>query len=400
MSFLPPKPATKLRACLLAALAAASSCGKREPEFTLRIESGQVPSGSIQAVVSCDTSFFKNLPRDPSGGLIGASDALQIRMNGGRLFASIALRGRDLVLTPAVPLPPGAEFSVHFNPEPFGIPSSNSLEPLKGVGPMSGRNSRLGLIHTIPDARPLDAPKLVSINPTASSLPANHLKFYLSFSQPMEQGVFMERIRLLRGDGSEVAGPFRETELWSPDGKRLTVWLHPGRQKTGVNLNEDEGPVLKPGDGCILKVDGKWRSVSGSALGRDAERAFHVGAAVHDKVNVMQWAVHPPAQGSRDPLRIVFPRPLDWALLQNAIRIIDARRQPVAGRIEIPDGESEWRLAPDVEWTAGRKWLQVDPVLEDLAGNNLDGPFEVDASRQAEPRKSGPVELPVPLLTR
>ena len=67
----------------------------------------------------------------------------------------------------------------------------------------------------------------VSISPSPALLPANALKLYLHFTQPMEQGVFLERITLHRQDGSVVHGAFRETELWSPDGKLLTLWLHP-----------------------------------------------------------------------------------------------------------------------------------------------------------------------------
>ena len=64
----------------------------------------------------------------------------------------------------------------------------------------------------------------------------------------MRQGVFLEFCKLRASHGREDDdGPFRETELWSEDGRRLTLWLHPGRQKTGVNLNTEIGPVLDPG---------------------------------------------------------------------------------------------------------------------------------------------------------
>src|SRR4051812_2774418 len=91
-----------------------------------------------------------------------------------------------------------------------------------------------------------EAPRLEAIYPSGALLPANHLKFYLHFSAPMREGVFLDYCRLLDEHGAPVAEPFRETELWSDDHRRLTLWLHPGRQKTGVNLNDDFGPVLKP----------------------------------------------------------------------------------------------------------------------------------------------------------
>jgi hypothetical protein len=89
-------------------------------------------------------------------------------------------------------------------------------------------------------------PSITAIHPGTDRLPANHLKFYLHFSQPMQQGVFQRHCALLDQNGKPVVEPFRETELWSADRKRLTLWLHPGRQKTGVNLNDEFGPVLQP----------------------------------------------------------------------------------------------------------------------------------------------------------
>ena len=49
----------------------------------------------------------------------------------------------------------------------------------------------------------------VRIYPTAETLPANHLKFYLHFSEPMRQGVFLEHCRLLDDEGRPVPEPFR-----------------------------------------------------------------------------------------------------------------------------------------------------------------------------------------------
>src|SRR6186713_2761613 len=79
------------------------------------------------------------------------------------------------------------------------------------------------------------APRVDAVYPSAATLPANHLKFYIHFSAPMRQGVFLDHCKLLDDHGRMImTEPFRETELWSEDGKRLTLWLHPGRQKTGV----------------------------------------------------------------------------------------------------------------------------------------------------------------------
>jgi hypothetical protein len=123
---------------------------------------------------------------------------------------------------------------------------------------------------------PASPPQLSSIHPSGSALPANHLKFYLHFSEPMQQGVFLQHCSVMDADGKIVPEPFRETELWSEDGLRLTLWFHPGRQKTGVNLNVEVGPVLVPGQRCKLIISGKWKSERGVPLGKDVEKSFFV----------------------------------------------------------------------------------------------------------------------------
>jgi hypothetical protein len=38
----------------------------------------------------------------------------------------------------------------------------------------------------------------------------------------------------------------------------------------------------------------------------------------------------------------------------------------------------EWRFTPEQPWKPGEHRITIDPELEDLAGNNLRKPFEVD----------------------
>ena len=213
-----------------------------------------------------------------------------------------------------------------------------------------------------------------------SVLPANALKFYLHFSEPMEQGIFLERLRLLDGDGKEVIGPFRETELWSPDGRRLTVWFHPGRQKTGVNLNEDEGPVLHENMKHTLVIAGTWRSAKGMALGQDVRFDFQVGQADHAQPNMKRWQITAPKPGTREPLVVRFDEPLDTAVLVGALRVQSGSTEVALAEAQVsPDG-LQWSAAPRQPWPKGTLELCAEPTLEDLAGNSLEKLFEVDVS--------------------
>ncbi len=240
-------------------------------------------------------------------------------------------------------------------------------------------------------ARP---PVLESIHPTAATLPANHLKFYLHFREPMERGVFLQHCRLVKETGEPVIEPFRETELWSEDGRRLTLWLHPGRQKTGVNLNEEFGPILGPGGRYRLIISGAWKTAAGDAPGQDVERTFTAGPRATRQLDHNEWTVRAPARGTRDPLEIRFPAPLDHALLMRVLRVITATREAVAGSPGTSEEETIWRFTPAAAWQAGEYFIVAESIVEDLAGNSLARPFEVDLTGPKPKRVPRAIEIP------
>ena len=71
--------------------------------------------------------------------------------------------------------------------------------------------------------------RVAHVYPSADTLPVNALKLYVYFSAPMSRGNSWAHIRLLRADGSVVAGPFLELdqELWDRDNRRFTVLFDP-----------------------------------------------------------------------------------------------------------------------------------------------------------------------------
>ncbi len=264
------------------------------------------------------------------------------------------------VFLPALPLPAGQGFALEW----------------QGADGATRR-------HEFRTAAAAGAVPSVELLPAGVPLPANALKFYLQFSEPMERGVFLDRLRLLESDGREVVGPFRETELWSPDGRRLTVWFHPGRQKTGVNLNLDEGPVLRAGRRCRLVVAGAWRSAAGVALGSDRFFEWEVGPADHGLPALATFHLEAPAGQGRDPLIVKSDEPLDPGVLAGALQVRRNGLLVPGSAVAAPDGRS-WRFVPDAVWQSGEHELQADPQLEDLAGNSLVKPFEVNLQGPGE----------------
>ncbi len=208
----------------------------------------------------------------------------------------------------------------------------------------------------------------------------------------MEQGVFLERLRLFDAGDREIEGPFRETELWSPDGKRLTVWFHPGRQKQGVNLNEDEGPVLLPNGTYRLVINGSWRSTAGIALGEDVRIAFATTEPDHEPPDISSIEMTIPESGSRRPLVARFPEALDTAMLATALQVRRGK-SILPGSGSVNASGTEWSFVPDHPWSTTTCHLGIAPNLEDLAGNSFLGPFEVDLQATRHPAVEN-IDLP------
>lgn len=225
--------------------------------------------------------------------------------------------------------------------------------------------------------RPRGEPAAVTaVYPSADRLPANLLKFYIHFSRPMqEEEAIFDRIRLVRVDGTVVADPWRRLGLWS-EGTRLTLLIHPGRIKRGVNLNEEEGPVLDPGRVYSLEVGGDVLDAEGRPLGRPFRKSFTAVEEDHERPS---WRVEPPRAGTRDPLVVRFGEPMDRWLAARCLRVMD-----VEGAVEVGDGERLWLFRPQRPWAAADHAIHVDPLLEDLAGNTPVRRFEEEAGKAEE----------------
>jgi hypothetical protein len=91
-------------------------------------------------------------------------------------------------------------------------------------------------------------PVAVAISPAADLLPANILRFYVQFSAPAEAAFERAQLRLIAADGEVVPDAFLvlNEELWSPDGRRLTVLMEPGRIKRGMGPDSAHAPALIP----------------------------------------------------------------------------------------------------------------------------------------------------------
>lgn len=275
--------------------------------------------------------------------------------------------GPTLRFTPRFPLDIRRRYRATFDPD--GAPGG--LPPVVGDRPASRRP-------------PAEAPTVVArIEPIGDRLPENLLRFYVHFSAPMGRGEAPGHLQLLDEGGRPLDRPFLVLgeELWDPTQTRLTVMLDPGRIKHGLRPREEFGPILVAGRAYTLRVDPAWRDANGQPLGREAAKTFVAGPAADRSPDPKAWTIARPAAGSAGPLRVAFGMPLDRAAVASGLTLLDPAGAEVPGTPAArPDGTG-WDFAPDRPWAAGEYHLAVDADLEDLAGNSVRRPFEVDIQR-------------------
>lgn len=282
------------------------------------------------------------------------------------LIRNVRRDSADLVLTPAFPLEAGTRYEVRWSP---------ASEELARLG---GPPETLEVFRELPEREPTTI--VETVYPTSDVLPENHLKFYLHFSSPMTQGQAYHHLRLLREDGTEVPRPFLELgeELWDFRGVRFTLFFDPGRVKRELLPRETAGPALEEGATYRLVIDRAWEDAKGLPLKESHVKTFTVGPPDYRSPELESWEISVPRAGTRDPLIVRSPEPLDRALFARLVEVHTPgyRLGPVETRIT--DQERTLKLIPWRPWRPGVHRLVVRSTLEDLAGNSLARPFEVD----------------------
>jgi len=206
------------------------------------------------------------------------------------------------------------------------------------------------------------AASTVRVFPSGGEVPENLLRLSVSFLADSAPGV-LERIALRAADGTAIDQPFLQQELWSPDGKTLTVLLHPGRVKSGLRAHEEAGRPLGSGERVTLLLDGR------------ALKTWRIGPARTEAPDPQRWSIQPPRAASRDAVVVAFDAPID-ALAVDCLVIVSPRGEKVKGRATLDPGEQSWRLMPEAAWSEGQYRILVHPRLEDPQGNALRNRFE------------------------
>ncbi|MBO9403327.1 hypothetical protein [Shimia sp. R9_3] len=302
-------------------------------------------SGSV-IVSGLDEKECKDLLENPSAVYLQYAEA-----NSSRSMAlTLGTAGDSLVLDPRFDLRPGSEYIV-------------------GLGDYEAKIALPG--------DEIKAPELVWHAPASAEIPANTLRFYLMFSEPMARGQIGANIWLERADGRRVDSPFLNlnAELWDRDQRRLTLLFDPGRIKQGVGPNQTDGAPLEFGESYRLVVAGTMQSARGAAIGGHQVLPFKVGPATRSAVRPDDWRINRPETGAKIPMLITFDRVMDRGASARLIKVLDGSGTVIPGTVTTDD--LTWRFAPKAPWPATVR-LRIDPDLEDISGNSLRAPFDAN----------------------
>lgn len=305
---------------------------------------------------------------------------------------SIPVEGQYIVtdssaeFRPAFPFEPGRLYSARFDPTKLPKPSQDSV-----VTALIDVKRASGVTPTV----------VVRMTPTGDELPENLLRIYIEFSSAMSREPGTAFIHLINDNGREVKNAFLplEADFWNPAHTRYTVFFDPGRVKRGILPNEQMGRALKAGRAYAIVVDTGWHDALGNSLGAPYRREFRAGAAIATPISLNDWGIQPPTAGGRAPLVVRFARPLDAGLLRRALGVESKSGTAIPGDISIEDREMEWRFTPRAPWTAGDYNLVALSILEDVAGNQINKPFEVDMFERVD-STSAPERYKLPFIVK
>jgi len=277
------------------------------------------------------------------------------------LAGSYSLEGNVLVFHPAYPIAPGVHYRAVFQSPSGGPTIEKTFE-----GPSQNNTA---------------SARVEQVYPSADVLPSNQLRLYIYFSAPMSRGESARYLHILDENGKVLEGAHAVflpgEELWDPNFQRLTMTFDPGRIKRGLTSNERIGPPIAEGKRYTLVIDRNWPDAHGAPLVEGFRKTFRGGPPERNPPDPKQWRVTPPKSGTLDALVVDFPTAMNYPLLQRMIQVSGGRAK-LTGTVTIARGETEWRFTPHEPWKAGDYKLVVDSAIEDLAGNHIGEPFDID----------------------
>ncbi len=322
-------------------------------------------SGHI--VVSSDA--FRKIENASNLTLLEKSRSLRVRLlsikDGPSVLGKTILdeTANTISFKPRFSFPPGSELLVEFDSKVGG---------------------RIELERVSIPKTNLPATSVVKVYPTRSILPENLLKLYVHFSAPMQRGQVYDHVSIVEvKSGETIELPFLELEqeLWSRDGKRLTLLFDPGRIKRGLKPREEMGPIFEVGNDYKFMISKDWTDANGISLRESFEKKITIGPNDATSPSVKDWKIAVPKSETLEPLTINFDQTLDSAIAKRSIQVFLGDRQLEFKKTTLIENESGLRLLPNAVWKKGKYEIRIASDLEDLCGNRIGRLFDVDLKK-------------------
>ena len=278
----------------------------------------------------------------------------------------------SLKFTPLFPFDPGRTYRVVF--DPARLPSPRQAAQV---------TARVGL----PPVATEPSTIVTGMHPSADVVPENLLRIYIDFSAPMGNGVARGFVHIKDEAGREVAIPFLpvDADFWNPEHTRCTVFFDPGRVKDNILPNRQIGRPLRAGHKYTLEVSTDWHDAQGQPLKTVFRKSFRVGPADERPMTMRSWKIATPKAGTRDPLVVTFPKPLDHGLLARTIGVQTRDKRPLDGDVTLEANDTRWLFRPLAPWPGGEYDLVALGILEDPAGNRIESAFEMPSGKNQSP---------------
>lgn len=294
-----------------------------------------------------------------------------------------------LLFTPRFDPPPGITYTAAFDVRNAYVNA--------GFSKPSGIDDIIEKSFSVPELKPISGNAIQAIYPSSETLPANLLRMYVYFNQPMGLANPHDHVWLIDEERQLINTPFVEiTEgLWNNNRTRLTLFFHPGRVKRGVGPNMTMGTVLEVGKSYELSFDPDWKDALGRPIGETSTKSFLAEEAQRETFDPEYWEIKRPQSGTLEPVSIDWSQPLDYALAKRMIHVVqDGQAVPVIA--ELFKNEKQLQLIPADSWKPGQYFLEIDPRLEDLAGNTAFHLFDTATELASAPegRDLTPIRIP------
>jgi hypothetical protein len=209
----------------------------------------------------------------------------------------------------------------------------------------------------------------IQLLPSGGMVPANLLRLHVRFDHPPDVEL-ASAARLLDATGTIISHAFLDLPggLWSADGLRLTLMLHPGRIKSGLTARESLGVAVAEGQELVVEIETGGGSV---------RLPLVVGPAVTTPIDPDLWDIREATPGTREPLMIMFDRVMDAESIATSLALRGSQDQLLLGRWQVrADGRSAVFL-PNQPWPDSGIRADAAADLEDVAGNRPGLAFEM-----------------------